>query len=64
MDRMKEWAEKNGLGEVYDEYLAEVEAIENDCEAEGYPGNGSNFELRVEELQKSYPEFFGDEEER
>ncbi len=60
---MREWAERNGLGEVYAEYLAECEAIAEQCEEEGYPSHGSNYELRVSRLRESYPELFGDDEE-
>ncbi len=60
---MKEWAERNGLGEVYAEYKADCEAIAEQCEEEGYPSHGSNYELRVARLRESYPELFGDDEE-
>lgn len=53
----------NGLGHVYAEYLAECEAIADQCEAEGYPSRGNNYELRVAQLQRYYPELFGDDEE-
>lgn len=38
------------------EYDAERKAIEEECEAEGYPSNGSNYELRVEGLREWYNE--------
>lgn len=38
------------------EYDAERLAIEEECEAEGYPSNGSNYELRVEGLREYYDE--------
>lgn len=59
---LREWAEKNGLGDVYAEYREKRDAIADQCEAEGYPSHGSNYELRVELLQSSYPELFGEEE--
>lgn len=60
---MREWAKRNGLESVYEKYLAECEEIAEQCEKEGYPANGSNYALRVEELEKNYPELFGDDEE-
>lgn len=38
------------------EYLAECEKIAEQCEAEGYPANGSNYELRCENARKYYDE--------
>ena len=38
------------------EYDAERKAIEEECEAEGYPSNGSNYELRGEGLREWYNE--------
>lgn len=57
---LKEWAKANGLEEVYKQYIKEVENIQEQCEREGYPSNGSNYELRVASLQRYYPELFGD----
>lgn len=59
---LKEWAEENGLSDVYSQYKQECEDIAEQCEAEGYPGNGENYELRVESLRKDYPELFGEED--
>ncbi len=59
---LKEWAEENGLSGVYSQYKQECEDIAEQCEAEGYPGNGENYELRVENLRKYYPELFGEED--
>lgn len=56
---MREWAEANGYEHLYDEYTARCEAIADQCEAEGYPAHGSNYDLRVEQLQAEYPELFG-----
>lgn len=58
---MRAWARENGLEAVYDEYLEECEKIAQDCEEEGYPSHGSNYDLRVAELEKCYPELFGEE---
>lgn len=58
---MREWARQNGLEKLYDEYLEECYEIANQCEEEGYPRCGSNYDLRVSNLQKSYPELFGDD---
>lgn len=38
------------------EFDAERLAIEEECESEGYPSNGSNYELRVEGLREYYDE--------
>lgn len=59
---MREWARKNGLEEVYDQYLADCEAISRQCEEEGYPSHGANYELRVTQLEQYYPELFDVEE--
>lgn len=37
-------------------YLEECEDIAAECEAEGYPANGSNYELRCAEARKYYDE--------
>lgn len=55
---MKKWAEQNGLSELYDQYLTACEKIAEECENESYPANGSNYDLRVELIQKNYPELF------
>lgn len=57
---MREWAYSNGLGEMYEEYMNACEEIAQQCVAEGYPENGSNYELRVYQLQADYPELFGE----
>lgn len=38
------------------EFDAERKEIEEECESEGYPSNGSNYELRVEGLREYYDE--------
>ena len=63
MIMIREWAKAHNLEETYNEYSAACEEIAAECEAEGYPSHGSNYELRVEELEKSYPELFGDDED-
>ena len=42
-------------------YNKECEEIALQCEEEGYPSHGSNYDLRVEALQPYYPEIFGEE---
>ena len=59
---MKEWAKAHNLEGIYNEYHSACEEISAECEAEGYPSHGSNYELRVEELEKLFPELFGDDE--
>lgn len=44
------------------EFQEACEEIARECEAEGYLAYGSNYELRVEALKKSYPELFEAEE--
>lgn len=48
--------------EVYKMYDEDIEDIRNECAEEGYPSNGSNFELRYEQLYNDYkmmyPEIF------
>lgn len=36
------------------EFEDELEKIEEQCEAEGYPARGSNFELRAAQLEEAY----------
>lgn len=51
----------------YEEVMAaireELDAISEQCEEEGYPSHGSNYELRAAETWKwyeeQYPEYFG-----
>lgn len=60
---MREWAREHALEDLWDEYLDACDEIARECEAEGYPSHGSNYELRVANLQESYPEFFGEDDE-
>ena len=46
------------LDMLYDQFLSECEEIAEECEAEGYPAQGSNYDLRVEQLMQKYPELF------
>lgn len=48
---------------LYAEYEAACERIAEECEEEGYPSHGSNYELRVERLRESYPELFEEDED-
>ena len=63
VNKMKKWAVDNGLGELYAQYEKECDEIAAQCEEEGYPSHGSNYELRVADLERDYPELFGEEEE-
>lgn len=60
---MREWARQNGLEDRYDAYLADCDMIAEQCEAEGYPSHGSNYELRVADLEQDYPDLFGEDDE-
>ena len=39
-----------------EQYAEECEEIAEQCEAEGYPSHGSNYDLRCESIRKSYDE--------
>ena len=41
-------------------YQEECQEIAEQCEAEGYPSNGSNYELRCENARKYYDEQIAD----
>ena len=43
------------MNALYEDFLAECREIQEQCVAEGYHANGSNYELRVESLMKEYP---------
>lgn len=62
MSALKKWAEENGYADVYARYQQECQEIAEQCEAEGYPSYGSNYELRVEAIREYYPELFGEED--
>lgn len=49
-----------GVYDVFLEYLKECDRIADECEAEGYPACGVNYEIREEALQEKYPELFGE----
>ena len=40
-------------------YTGQCEDISSECEAEGYPSNGSNYDLRCENLGNSYYQCYG-----
>lgn len=44
--------------EALKEYNEECELIAQECEEEGYPSHGSNYELRCSQLREDYPELF------
>lgn len=46
--------------ELEKQYREECKEIAEQCEAEGYPANGSNYELRCSEARKYYNEQFAD----
>ena len=39
-------------------YKEDCARIAEQCEEEGYPSHGSNYELRVDNLEGDYPELF------
>lgn len=55
---MKQWAKENGYEKLYEEYLTACEVIAEECESEGYPAHGSNYDLRIERLQNDFQELF------
>lgn len=46
------------LNLIVNEYKAECEEIAELCEEEGYPSNGSNYELRIAGLWEDYCQAF------
>lgn len=44
--------------ELYNQYLAECEEIAQECEDEGYPSRGSNYEIRCKAL---WDRFYADD---
>lgn len=44
--------------ELEKQYREECKEIAEQCEAEGYPANGSNYELRCAEVRKYYDHEF------
>ena len=63
MMTLKAWAEQNGLADVYAAYKTDLDATREELEQEGLPSNGSTYELRVEALERMYPELFGDDDD-
>lgn len=45
------------LDELWSTFDEDVKEIEEECEREGYPSRGSNFELRYDELVKRYHDY-------
>lgn len=44
--------------EVRKQFVEDCEEIRRECEAEGYPGRGSNYWLRVERLGEWYQGYY------
>jgi len=59
---LKEWANNNGLADVYTAYEADVDAMVEGLQAEGLPTSGSTYEVRLEAIRERYPELFGEQE--
>ena len=49
-------ADIDKICELEHQYRDECEEIAEQCEAEGYPANGSNYELRCDDARKYYNE--------
>lgn len=49
-------ADIDKICELEQQYINECQEIAEQCEAEGYPANGSNYELRCENARKYYDE--------
>lgn len=49
-------ADIDAICELEKQYREECQEIAEQCEAEGYPANGSNYELRCENARKYYDE--------
>lgn len=41
------------IEKLKEEFYRECDAIARDCEEEGYPSRGSNYDLRVEQLMQN-----------
>ena len=57
-DWVKIYKDRNGFNidrikKLQEEFDEECEEIAAECEAEGYPSHGSNYELRVDDLKES-----------
>lgn len=53
-------ADIDKICELEKAYQEECQEIAEQCEAEGYPSNGSNYELRCENVRKYYDEQIAD----
>ena len=53
-------ADIDKICELEKQYREECKEIADQCEAEGYQANGSNYELRCSEARKYYDEQFAD----
>lgn len=53
-------ADIDKICELEKAYQEECEEIAEQCEAEGYPSNGSNYELRCESARAYYDEQIAD----
>ncbi len=49
-------ADIDAICELEQQYRNECQEIAEQCEAEGYPTNGSNYNLRCSEVRKYYDE--------
>ena len=49
------------LKELFEEYERECDIIAEECEAEGYPSHGSNYDLRCEALWDNHYKWEYDE---
>lgn len=45
---------------LWDEFSTECEEIAEECEAEGYPAHGSNYDLRCDRLYEDYATAYPD----
>lgn len=53
-------ADIDAICELEQQYRSECQEIAEQCEAEGYPANGSNYELRCADVRKYYDEQIAD----
>jgi len=57
----------NTIEELLAYYDSECEAIARQCEEEGYPSHGSNYDLRCaylwDDLKETYPYLFDEDDE-
>lgn len=62
---MRKWARENNLEGLYDQFLSEIEDLNEEYDGYLSPNRNDCYEIRVAEIEARYPELFssGDDEE-